>query len=66
MAKEKFYATEQVPEEKSPEYDSESDSMGDAIREPSDVDQDPKEEFLVEYKEETQLQVQDIQLEAGM
>ncbi|MBW0586431.1 hypothetical protein O181_126146 [Austropuccinia psidii MF-1] len=40
--------------------------MGDAIREPSDDDQDPKEEFLVEYQEETPLEIQYIQLEAGM
>ncbi|MBW0548036.1 hypothetical protein O181_087751 [Austropuccinia psidii MF-1] len=53
-AKKKFYAIEKVPEEESPTEDSESDSMGDAIREPSDDDQDPKE-FLVEYQEETPL-----------
>ncbi|MBW0552611.1 hypothetical protein O181_092326 [Austropuccinia psidii MF-1] len=40
--------------------------MGAAIRKHSDNDQDPKEEFLVEYQEETQLEIQDIQLEAGM
>ncbi|MBW0576648.1 hypothetical protein O181_116363 [Austropuccinia psidii MF-1] len=40
--------------------------MGDAIREPSDDDQDPREEFLVEYQEETPREIQDIQLEAGM
>ncbi|MBW0573865.1 hypothetical protein O181_113580 [Austropuccinia psidii MF-1] len=63
-AKKKVYAIEKVPEEESPTEDSESDSMGDAIREPSDDDQDPREEFLVEYQEETPLD--DIQLEAGM
>ncbi|MBW0540967.1 hypothetical protein O181_080682, partial [Austropuccinia psidii MF-1] len=65
-AKKKFYAIEKVPEEESPTEDSESDSMGDAIREPSDDDQDPREEFIVEYQEETSLEIQDIQLEAGM
>ncbi|MBW0585353.1 hypothetical protein O181_125068 [Austropuccinia psidii MF-1] len=40
--------------------------MGDSIREPSDDDQDPREEFVVEYQDETQLEIQDIQLEAGM
>ncbi|MBW0510978.1 hypothetical protein O181_050693 [Austropuccinia psidii MF-1] len=40
--------------------------MGDAIREQSDEEQNPREEFLVEYQEETPLEVQDIQLEAGM
>ncbi|MBW0491938.1 hypothetical protein O181_031653 [Austropuccinia psidii MF-1] len=40
--------------------------MGDAIREQSDEDQDPREEFLVEYQEETPLEIQDIKLEAGM
>ncbi|MBW0547498.1 hypothetical protein O181_087213 [Austropuccinia psidii MF-1] len=41
-ANKKVYAIEKVPE-----Y-SHSDSMGDAIREKSDDDQDSKEEFLVE------------------
>ncbi|MBW0492169.1 hypothetical protein O181_031884 [Austropuccinia psidii MF-1] len=40
--------------------------MGDAIREQSDDDQDPREEFLVEYQEETKIRIQEIQLEAGM
>ncbi|MBW0501598.1 hypothetical protein O181_041313 [Austropuccinia psidii MF-1] len=40
--------------------------MGYAIREQSDDDQDPREEFLVEYQEETPLEIQDIQLEAGI
>ncbi|MBW0569510.1 hypothetical protein O181_109225, partial [Austropuccinia psidii MF-1] len=35
-AKKKFYAIEKVPEEESPTEDSDSDSMGDAIRELSD------------------------------
>ncbi|MBW0504391.1 hypothetical protein O181_044106 [Austropuccinia psidii MF-1] len=37
--------------------------MGDAIREQFDDDQDQREEFLVEYQEETQMEIQDIQLE---
>ncbi|MBW0491275.1 hypothetical protein O181_030990 [Austropuccinia psidii MF-1] len=65
-AKKKFYAIEKVPEEESPKEDSESDSMGDSIREHCDDDQDPKEEFLVEYQEETQLEIQDVQLKAGI
>ncbi|MBW0556344.1 hypothetical protein O181_096059 [Austropuccinia psidii MF-1] len=65
-AKKKVYAIEKVPEEEFPTEDSESDSMGDAIREPSDDNQDPREEFLAEYQEETPLEIQDIQLEAGM
>ncbi|MBW0476001.1 hypothetical protein O181_015716 [Austropuccinia psidii MF-1] len=40
--------------------------MGNAIREHSDDDQDPREEYLVEYQEETQLEIQDIQLEEEM
>ncbi|MBW0558011.1 hypothetical protein O181_097726 [Austropuccinia psidii MF-1] len=56
----KVYAIEKVPE------DSESDPMGDAIREQSDEEKDPREEFLVEYQEETPLDIQDIHLEAGM
>ncbi|MBW0570543.1 hypothetical protein O181_110258 [Austropuccinia psidii MF-1] len=64
--KKKLYAIEKVPEEESPTKDSESDSMGDAIREKSDDDQDPREKYLVEYQKETPLEMQDIQLEAGM
>ncbi|MBW0530656.1 hypothetical protein O181_070371 [Austropuccinia psidii MF-1] len=40
--------------------------MGDAIRAQSDEDQDPREEFLVKYQEETQPEIQDIKLEEGM
>ncbi|MBW0470929.1 hypothetical protein O181_010644 [Austropuccinia psidii MF-1] len=40
--------------------------MCNAIREHSDDGQDPRDEFLVEYQEETQLEIQDIQLETGM
>ncbi|MBW0504017.1 hypothetical protein O181_043732 [Austropuccinia psidii MF-1] len=40
--------------------------MSDSIRKQSEEDQDPKEEFLVNYQEETQLAIKDIQLEAGM
>ncbi|MBW0576049.1 hypothetical protein O181_115764, partial [Austropuccinia psidii MF-1] len=65
-AKKKVYAIEKVPEEDSPTEDSESELMGDPIRELSDDDQDPKEEFIVEYQEETPLEIQDIKLEAGM
>ncbi|MBW0465162.1 hypothetical protein O181_004877 [Austropuccinia psidii MF-1] len=65
-AKKKVYAIEKGPEEEFPTENSESDSMGDAIREKYDEDQDPREVFLVEYQEETPLEIQDIQLEAGM
>ncbi|MBW0546100.1 hypothetical protein O181_085815 [Austropuccinia psidii MF-1] len=44
---------------------SQTDSMGDAIREQSDEEQDPREEFIVEYQEEAPLEIQDIQFEAG-
>ncbi|MBW0496015.1 hypothetical protein O181_035730 [Austropuccinia psidii MF-1] len=40
--------------------------MGDAIREQSYEEQDPREEFLVENQEETPLEIQDIQLGEGM
>ncbi|MBW0493123.1 hypothetical protein O181_032838 [Austropuccinia psidii MF-1] len=56
-AKKKIYAIEKAPEEESPTEDFESDCMGDAIREQSDDDQDPREEFLVEYQEETPLEI---------
>ncbi|MBW0469561.1 hypothetical protein O181_009276 [Austropuccinia psidii MF-1] len=61
-AKKKVYAIEKGPEEESHTEDSESDSLGDAIREQSDEGQDPREEFLVEYQEETPLEIQGIQL----
>ncbi|MBW0529722.1 hypothetical protein O181_069437 [Austropuccinia psidii MF-1] len=48
-SKKKVYAMEKVPED----YDSHS--MGDAIREQSEKEQDPREEFLVEYQEENPL-----------
>ncbi|MBW0517043.1 hypothetical protein O181_056758 [Austropuccinia psidii MF-1] len=41
MAKKKIYSIEKVPEKESATEDSESDSVGDAIREQSDDDQDP-------------------------
>ncbi|MBW0548104.1 hypothetical protein O181_087819 [Austropuccinia psidii MF-1] len=53
----KVYAIEKVPEEESQTEDFESDSMGDAIREESDDEQNPKEEFLVEYQEETPIKI---------
>ncbi|MBW0469945.1 hypothetical protein O181_009660 [Austropuccinia psidii MF-1] len=65
-SKKKIDSIEKVAEEEIQEEDSESDSMGDAIRENSDDYQDPKEEFLVEYQEETQLEIQDMQLETGL
>ncbi|MBW0502175.1 hypothetical protein O181_041890 [Austropuccinia psidii MF-1] len=48
-AKKKVYSIEKVPQQESPTKDSESDSMGDDIREQSDDDQDPREKLLVEY-----------------
>ncbi|MBW0464457.1 hypothetical protein O181_004172 [Austropuccinia psidii MF-1] len=60
-----IYAIEKNPEEEKLEEDSESYSMGDAIREISG-NQDQIEEFLVEYQEEKQLEIKDIQLEEGL
>ncbi|MBW0485997.1 hypothetical protein O181_025712 [Austropuccinia psidii MF-1] len=40
--------------------------MGDASREQSAEEQDPREEFAVDGQDETPLEIQDIQLEAGM
>ncbi|MBW0496805.1 hypothetical protein O181_036520 [Austropuccinia psidii MF-1] len=65
-AKKKVYAIETVPEGEFPTEDSDSDSMGYAIREQSDDGQYPREEFLVEYQEKTSLEIQYIKLEAGM
>ncbi|MBW0566611.1 hypothetical protein O181_106326 [Austropuccinia psidii MF-1] len=62
----KVYAIEKVSEEESPTEDSKSDSLGDSTIEQSDDDQDPIEELLVEYQEETPLEIQEIQLEEGM
>ncbi|MBW0523447.1 hypothetical protein O181_063162 [Austropuccinia psidii MF-1] len=47
-AKNKVYAIEKFTEEESPTEYSESDFMGDTIREHSDEDQDLRGEFLVE------------------
>ncbi|MBW0475338.1 hypothetical protein O181_015053 [Austropuccinia psidii MF-1] len=65
-ARKTFYSIEKVPEEESPTEDSDSDSMGAAIREQSDEEQDPIEEFPMQYQEESPLEIQEIQLEAGM
>ncbi|MBW0460536.1 hypothetical protein O181_000251 [Austropuccinia psidii MF-1] len=65
-AKKKVYAIEKVSEEESSTEYYGSDSMGDAIREQYDDDQDPREEFLLEYQKETPLEIQDAQLEAGI
>ncbi|MBW0463616.1 hypothetical protein O181_003331 [Austropuccinia psidii MF-1] len=65
-AKNKVYSIQKFPEEESPTEDSESDSMGEAIREQFDQEQDPRVEFLVEYQEEKPLEIQDIQFEEGM
>ncbi|MBW0490257.1 hypothetical protein O181_029972 [Austropuccinia psidii MF-1] len=65
-ANKKVYAIKKVPEKEYPTEDSESDSMDDAIREHYDDNKDPKEEFLVEYQEETQLEIQVVQLGAGI
>ncbi|MBW0508216.1 hypothetical protein O181_047931 [Austropuccinia psidii MF-1] len=65
-AKKRVYAIEKFPEEESPTEDSDSDYIGDAIREKSDQEKDPREEFLVEYQEETPLEIRDIKLEAGI
>ncbi|MBW0553188.1 hypothetical protein O181_092903 [Austropuccinia psidii MF-1] len=62
----KVYAVEKVPEEESPKEDCESESMGDAITEQSDKQEDQREGFLVEYQEENPLEIQDIQLESGI
>ncbi|MBW0461832.1 hypothetical protein O181_001547 [Austropuccinia psidii MF-1] len=64
--KKRVYAIEQVPNEELPTEDSESDSMGDSIREPSHDEQDLRAEFLVGYQDETQLEAQYIQLKAGI
>ncbi|MBW0531882.1 hypothetical protein O181_071597 [Austropuccinia psidii MF-1] len=50
-AKKNVYNIEKVPEEESPREESDPDSMGDAIREQSDEEKDPREELLVEYQE---------------
>ncbi|MBW0483610.1 hypothetical protein O181_023325 [Austropuccinia psidii MF-1] len=57
--KKKVYAIEKVPDKESPTESSESDSMADANREQSYYDQDPREEYLIEYQEETQIEIQD-------
>ncbi|MBW0467115.1 hypothetical protein O181_006830 [Austropuccinia psidii MF-1] len=59
--KTKVCAIEKFPEEFPKEY-SDSDLMGDAIREQSDEEKEPREEFLVEYQKEPPLETQYIQL----
>ncbi|MBW0468830.1 hypothetical protein O181_008545 [Austropuccinia psidii MF-1] len=51
---------------RNPQHRTQTQTLGDAIREQYDEEQDPREELLVEYQEETPLEIQDIQLEAGM
>ncbi|MBW0512657.1 hypothetical protein O181_052372 [Austropuccinia psidii MF-1] len=63
--KEKVYAIEKFPAEETLEEDSESDSMGYFIKVKADDDQDPKEELLVGYEEETQLEIQEIKFDSG-
>ncbi|MBW0592046.1 hypothetical protein O181_131761 [Austropuccinia psidii MF-1] len=58
--KKKAYAIEKVPEQESATEESDSDSMGDAIREQSGDYQHQREEFLVEYQKGTPLEIQDI------
>ncbi|MBW0504264.1 hypothetical protein O181_043979 [Austropuccinia psidii MF-1] len=65
-AKKKVYAIGKVLEEESPTKDSESESVGYAIREQFDDGQDPREELIVEYQEEKSPKIQDIQLKEGM
>ncbi|MBW0581028.1 hypothetical protein O181_120743 [Austropuccinia psidii MF-1] len=65
-ARKKVYSIENAPEDEAPTEDSDSDSMGDAIRDQPDEERDPREELLVEYQEETPLEIQDIQWKAGM
>ncbi|MBW0538623.1 hypothetical protein O181_078338, partial [Austropuccinia psidii MF-1] len=54
--KKKIYPFEQVKGEEIKAEESESDSMGNAIRENLDYDQDPIEEILEEYQRKTQLE----------
>ncbi|MBW0544074.1 hypothetical protein O181_083789 [Austropuccinia psidii MF-1] len=66
MASESVYAIEKVTEEESTPEDSEPESMGDSLREQSHDKNDQREEFQVEYQEETPLEMQKIQLKAGL
>ncbi|MBW0542985.1 hypothetical protein O181_082700 [Austropuccinia psidii MF-1] len=59
--KKKVCAIEKVSEEQSPTEDSDSEAMGDPIRDQSQEEKDPREEFLVEYQGENPLEIQDIQ-----
>ncbi|MBW0544446.1 hypothetical protein O181_084161 [Austropuccinia psidii MF-1] len=62
-ATKKNYAIEKFPEQELQEEDYELEFMCYFIRENSDNDQEPIEEFLVEYQEETRLEIQEIKLE---
>ncbi|MBW0477558.1 hypothetical protein O181_017273 [Austropuccinia psidii MF-1] len=54
--RENIYAIEKLPEEEVQALDFESEFMGESIRENSDDEKDPIEEFLVEYQEESHLE----------
>ncbi|MBW0478770.1 hypothetical protein O181_018485 [Austropuccinia psidii MF-1] len=62
----KGYGIEKFLEEENKEGDYESYSIVNAIRKNSYDDQDPIEEFLMEYPEEKQLEIQYTQLEEGL
>ncbi|MBW0544938.1 hypothetical protein O181_084653 [Austropuccinia psidii MF-1] len=64
-AKNKIYALVPVPGEEIQEEESDSDFLDDYIRETSDDNQAPIEEFLVKQQEETQLEIHKIELESG-
>ncbi|MBW0514189.1 hypothetical protein O181_053904 [Austropuccinia psidii MF-1] len=56
-AKKKMYSIEKVPEEEIHAEGSESDSMNEPIREKFDDYHDKIEQFLVNYQEETPLEI---------
>ncbi|MBW0564967.1 hypothetical protein O181_104682 [Austropuccinia psidii MF-1] len=61
----KIYAIEKAQEEETQGENCESDSMGVDIRYNSEDEKYPIEEFLVEYQEETEQELQEIQFEVG-
>ncbi|MBW0465801.1 hypothetical protein O181_005516 [Austropuccinia psidii MF-1] len=60
------YVIQDVPGEETQTEDYDSDSMGNAIKERPWDKIELIEEYLVDYQKETQIEIQEIQLEEGL
>ncbi|MBW0529680.1 hypothetical protein O181_069395 [Austropuccinia psidii MF-1] len=66
MANKNIYDIKELPREEPQTENYDSDSMGKSLRKDSEEEQDLIEEHMVEYQDEPQIEVQDIELEEGM